>query len=174
MAKILYIIAHTDYQDKEFLDSKKELEGNTIEVASSEKTTAKGVLGGTCEPDLTTEDALAKISEYDAVVLVGGGGAEQYFEDRIVHDIIKKMNEAGKIVAAICISPKTLALTGILQGKKATVWDPGDRSVIKEVEAKGAQHSEEDVTVDGNIITANGPHAATAFGQAVKKALEEK
>ena len=173
MAKILFIIAHTDYQDKEFLDTKKELEGNIIEVASSEKSTAKGVLGGTYDPDLTTEEALKKADEYDAVVLIGGGGAEQYFNDAIVHDIIKKMNSAGKIIAAICISPKTLALTGILQGKRATVWDPGDKSVIKELEAKGAIYSGEAVTVDKNVITANGPSAATAFGQAIKKALGE-
>ncbi|RLE48195.1 DJ-1 family protein [Candidatus Woesearchaeota archaeon] len=173
MAKILFIIAHRDYQDKEFLDTKKELEGNTIEVASSEKTTAKGVLGGTYTPDLTTKEALENVDEYDAMVLVGGGGAQQYFEDETVHKIIKRMNSAGKIVAAICISPKTLALTGILRGKKATVWDPGDRSVIKEIEEKGAIYTGENVTVDGNIITANGPHAATEFGKTIKKKLEK-
>ena len=36
--------------------------------------------------------------------------------------LAKKFYRAGKITAAICVSPKILALAGILDGKRATAW----------------------------------------------------
>ena len=172
MIKILFIIAHENYQDKEFLDTKKELEGNFIEIASSEKTEAKGVFGGICQPDLTTKEALQKINEYNAVILIGGGGAVQYFNDPIIHEILNKMNNSRKIIAAICISPVVLAQARLLRDREATVWN-GDGKQEEVLAAQGAKYVEKPVVVDTRIITANGPPAAKEFGKTIADMLKE-
>ncbi|MEK7136703.1 MAG: DJ-1/PfpI family protein, partial [Patescibacteria group bacterium] len=76
------------------------------------------------------------------------------------------------MLGAICIAPTILARAGVLRGKKATVWDPSTGSgqvalptpsqVLREC---GAQYTGEAVTVDGKIVTANGPAAAEEFGR---------
>ena len=63
------------------------------------------------------------------------------------------------------ITNKTLSLHEI-RGKKATVWDSeGAQATI--LEQEGAEYTGEPVTIDGKIVTANGPAAAEEFGQAL-------
>jgi len=104
------------------------------------------------------------------LVLVGGGGAKEYFEDKAVHDMAKKVDSEGKIVAAICIAPVILAKAGLLFGKNATVFPTGAPDLIH----KGAYYTEDSVTVDGNIITANGPKSSREFGKKIAEKLAEK
>ena len=86
---------------------------------------------------------------------------------------LKREVKQNKVLAAICISPIILTKAGVLKGKKATVWSsPLDKSWIKVLQESGqAIYQEEDVVVDGKIITANGPAAAGRFGQAIVEVL---
>jgi protease I len=81
--------------------------------------------------------------------------------------LAQAMNGQGKMVAAICIAPVILANAGLLKKKNATVFE----SEIAAIEAKGAVYSESGVTVDGNIITANGADQAKQFGLEICKFL---
>ena len=82
--------------------------------------------------------------------------------------------EKQKILAAICIAPAILAKAGVLEGKNATVWSSVlDKGPIKILEENGANYVEKDVVVDGNIITANGPQAASEFGRKIVEILKE-
>ena len=60
---------------------------------------------------------------FDAVIFVGGGGSEVYFDDPKAHNIARKAFKAKKLVCAICIAPSILAKAGLLEGRKATVWE---------------------------------------------------
>jgi protease I len=79
------------------------------------------------------------------------------------------MYEDGKVVGAICAAPVILAKAGLLKDKKATVY-PDHEYTLKQY---GAIYTGEAVTVDGNIITGNGPESSRAFGQAVAKQILE-
>jgi len=81
---------------------------------------------------------------------------------------IKSFYQAGKLVSAICIGPVSLAKANILSGKQVTGWVDEQGTQKNEIESAGATFTGEPVTIDGNIITANGPSAATAFGEAIK------
>jgi len=96
----------------------------------------------------------------DAVILPGGiPGATNLACSEEVAELVKKMNAAGKIVAAICAAPAAvLAPLGILDGKKATCY-PGCESDF----SGKTIHSKERVVVDGNIITSQGPGTALEF-----------
>ena len=167
MANVLIIIAHENFQDHEFRIPKEILKDNKITIASTETTPAKGVLGTEVTPDITIEKALEQIDEFDAVIFVGGAGAKNYFENKIVLEIAQK----AKIIAAICIAPIILANAGVLKGKKATVWDDGNKTQANLIESKGAEYIPEQVVVDQNVITANGPRAAEEFGRKIKDLL---
>ena len=168
MAKILMIVAPEGFRDEECFEPKKVFEQNEAEVAIASKGVkeAKGKLGKSIKVDLDISEV--EVADYDAVVFVGGPGAAEYFDDANALDIAKDAFEQGKVVAAICIAPSILANAGILAGKSATSY-PSEKENLK---AKGSVYTGEPVTVDGRIVTANGPAAAKDFGKMVLDALE--
>lgn len=107
----------------------------------------------------------------DAVILPGGlPGAANLAKSGDVSSLVKKMNAAGKIVAAICAAPAVvLAPLGILDGKKATCY-PGCESDF----SGKTVHSKERVVVDGNIITSQGPGTALEFALEIAARLVGK
>lgn len=168
MANILIIIAQHGFRDEEFDVPKRILEKkHHVEVASETRETAVGKLGMTYKPDLTIEEALSKIGSYDAVIFVGGPGAAHYFKNSTALSIASQAYNSGKLVAAICIAPSILANAGLLKNKKATSFP----SESDNLEMKGAKYTNEDVTVDGRIVTANGPLVARQFGEMLLRML---
>ncbi len=168
MAKVLFVIAHKDFRDEELLVPRHLLSEHDITIASTETTTARGSLGAELNPDITLEQALERINEFDAVIFVGGPGAKVYFDDSTAHNIARG---AKNVLAAICIAPMILANAGVLEGKRVTVWDDGRGTQIKYLESKGIGVIDQPVVIDGNIVTANSPSAARAFGSAIKDKL---
>jgi 4-methyl-5(b-hydroxyethyl)-thiazole monophosphate biosynthesis len=107
----------------------------------------------------------------DAVILPGGlPGATHLAKSEEVAELVKKMNAAGKIIAAICAAPAVvLAPLGILDGKKATCY-PGCESDF----SKTTVYSAERVVVDGNVITSQGPGTALEFALVIAAQLVGK
>lgn len=107
----------------------------------------------------------------DAVILPGGiPGATNLAKSEEVAELIKRMNETGKIIAAICAAPAVvLARLGILDGKKATCY-PGCETDF----SKTTVHSTERVVVDGNLITSQGPGTALEFARVISEKLVGK
>lgn len=161
--KALIIIAQEGYQDKEYEGTRKGLEagGYSIVVASSQPGPCTGKLGGTETAEMSMKDV--DLSQFGCVAFIGGPGAAVYAKHpdalRIAHEAVERDMPLG----AICIAPVILANAGVLRWKKATVWneDGQQRDVLEDA---GATFTGEDVTVDGKIVTGNGPAAAEKFG----------
>ena len=170
--KVLFNIAPKDFQDYEYSVPKKVLEEKGVDVVTvSTAGEARGAGGNTVDVDVLLDDAT---SEYDGIVLIGGGGAVVYFDNPKIHVLVKEFLNNNRIVAAICISPVILAKSGVLNGKKATVWSSiMDKSPIEMLEENGAIYVDEEVVTDGKIITANGPEAAENFGKKILEVLGE-
>lgn len=97
-----------------------------------------------------------KAEEYDGIILPGGNpGYKNLEKSREIIDIIKKMDEAKKLIAAICGSTSILAKIGLLDDKKATIY-PGMEKFIP-------HPRDERVVVDKNVITSQGPGTAIEF-----------
>ncbi len=155
-----------NFKDEEYFTPKSILEGNNIEVVTASlESEATSVAGKKQKVDVLLDQAT---TDYDAIVFIGGAGASVYFDNPKAHSLAKQFNSQGKVVAAICIAPSTLANAGVLNEKKATVFS----SEKDNLEQKGATYTGEDVTVDGNIITANGPGAAQEFGNKIVEKLK--
>lgn len=170
--KALIIIAFKDYQDHEYCPTKQALENAHTQVVttSSQAGLAQGIFGESVQINLTLDQI--NVADYDAIVFIGGGGALEYQDNNLAHQIAQQAIEQNKILAAICIAPTILAKAGVLQNKQATVWSSMvDKSTIDILEQNGAEFVNQDVVVDGNFITANGPDAAQKFGQKIVEAL---
>ena len=166
--KVVLIIAHENFRDEEFLMPKEVLKKNGVEVtvASSSLGPAKGMLGAVVEPDTLIDDI--NVSDYDAVVFIGGSGSSEYFDSPVAHSIAREAASSGKLLGAICIAPSTLANASLLEGKKATSYQSEEGNL----KSKGAVFTGSGVESDGNIITADGPSSAEPFGQALVEALK--
>jgi protease I len=164
MPKALVIIAKFGYQDLEYSLTRKGLEstGYEITVASTAAGTCRGKLGGKEEATIALLDVDA--ADFDKVAFIGGPGAAPLADDEDAKRVAREALAGGKKLGAICIAPTILARAGILRGKKATVWDSGGEQAAL-LESEGALYTGEEVTVDGNIVTANGPSAAEEFGE---------
>ncbi|MEE8400718.1 MAG: DJ-1/PfpI family protein [Candidatus Hydrothermarchaeaceae archaeon] len=167
--KAVLIIAHENFRDEEFLMPKEILERSGVEVtvASSSLGPARGMLGAVVEPDMLIGDI--NVSDYDAVVFIGGGGAREYFDSPSAHSVAKEAASSGKVLGAICIAPSILANAGILEGIKATSFPSEEGNLT----ANGANFTGASVEIDGKIITADGPSSAEKFGQALVDVLSK-
>jgi protease I len=166
--KILMIVAPENYRDEE-LNHPREVflqKGYDITIVSKDTQTARGSQGDTTPVDIDLPQV--KVDDYDAIVFVGGPGAESFFSDTKAHSIAQEATSAGKVLAAICIAPSILANAGVLNGKNATAF-PSEENNLKE---KGVNYTGEALTVDGKIVTASGPQAAKDFGNKIVELLE--
>lgn len=167
MTSTAMIIAYEGFRDEEYAEPKQILEkaGVSVTTASTQIGIAKGKLGMSTPVDILLKDL--NVSDYDAIVFIGGPGSYALFDDPIAQEIAKKAVAEQKILAAICASVSILANADLLRGVKATCF-AGESGNLKN---KGASYSPSGLEVDGKIITADGPANASKFGQAIVKAL---
>ena len=169
--KIVMIIGERMFEGTEFKEPKEifEREGAKIIVACStlSEATSMGFYSLIVKPNILINDI--KVKDFDAIIFIGGFGCAEYFDNPVAHNIAKQALDQDKILAAICMAPRILANAGILKGKKATCFP----NVREDIKAKGAIVTGEMVERDGNIITGNGPGAATKFGETIVSALSE-
>ncbi len=172
--KILIILAYQGYQDYEFETVKDYLEmfGAQIDIASTNLGTASGKLGGFASVDLLIQEV--EINNYNAVIFIGGPGAEELKNNQAVKHLAQLANRECELLAAICIAPVILANAGVLRNKRATVFVAEDyQHPAEELVNSGAEYIDNKIVVqDKNIITANGPQAAQDFVELITKQLK--
>jgi len=168
--KILVAIAPERYRDEE-LDEPLALfkmNGITYNIASTRTGTCTGMLGGKTKAMLSFDQV--DPNAYDALVIIGGAGSPTYlWGNRDLARLVTSFAAGTKLVAAICLAPVVLAQAGILAGKNATVFRTPES--VAEMKRGGCVPAATPLVVDGRVITADGPAAATAFGKAIVAAL---
>lgn len=98
------------------------------------------------------------IEEYSGAVIPGGlPGATNLQKNSHVIEIVKKMHDKEKLLAAICAGPIVLEEAGVIDDKNFTCY-PGFHKEI------GVGHYIDENTVkDKNVITGKGPALAIDF-----------
>lgn len=164
MQTALVIVAKEGFQDKELEGTLTGLleAGFEVTIASTEAGTCTGKLGGTVEAQIALRDVV--VSRFERIAFIGGPGAHALAGNFDALNVARAAAKTGMPVGAICVAPTILAAAGVLDGKKATVWDK-DGEQIALLQKHGATYTGEPVTVDGNIVTGNGPDAAEEFGK---------
>ncbi len=98
--------------------------------------------------DVTFSEALE--IEWDALILPGGRGPDRARRYREAVELVKKLVTSGVPTAAICHGPQLLISAGVLKGRRVT----GYWGIRDDLVNAGAMYVDEDVVVDGNLVTA--------------------
>jgi len=107
-------------------------------------------------PDAALDDIHPE--DFDAVVLPGGyPGFVHLGEDERVLTIVRRMDELGKYVAAICGAPSVLIKAGVVEGKKATIHPAGRKDLTDD------QYVDDRVVVSGKLVTSKAAGTAMEF-----------
>jgi len=107
-------------------------------------------------------------TSYDAIVLPGGlGGAETFAADPRVVALVKKQLASGALVAMICASPALVLPAAGVEGRRATCY-PALNSRLGD---KLTYVPDQNVVIDDNLLTSQGPGTAFDFALAIAKEL---
>jgi len=171
MQRVL-IIAADGFEQSELLEPKRLLveAGADVTLASLEPGEIRGWdhkdWGASVAVDRTVADVSAE--DYDALLLPGGQMNPDILRmEHKVIDLVRAFDAAQKPVAAICHAPWLLAEAGIIEGRSVTGWP----SIRTDLANAGAAVVDEEVVVDGNLITSRKPGDIPAFTGALLAAL---
>lgn len=172
-SKIL-ILATDGFEQSELFDPRDSLIGAraTVHLASPEKAPIQGMKhdekGATITPDLTLEEV--NPDDYDGLILPGGVANPDALRtyDKAI-EIIQSFDDAGKPIAAICHGPWLLVEADLVDGRTVTSWP----SLRTDLENAGATHVDEEVVIDGNLITSRNPGDIPAFVEAFRRAVTQ-
>lgn len=172
MQRIL-IIATDGFEQSELMEPKRLLEeaGAEVTVASLKPGEIKGWdqkdWGKSVAVDRTVADVSAE--DYDALLLPGGQMNPDILRtEHAVIDLVREFDASEKPIAAICHAPWLLAEADIIEGRSLTGWP----SIRTDLSNAGAAVVDEEVVVDGNLITSRKPADIPAFTQALMAALD--
>jgi protease I len=117
----------------------------------------------TVEMDVREADA----GDFDALLLPGGVANPDQL--RLSKEAIAFIGRfEGKPVAAICHGPWTLIDAGLAKGRRMTSWP----TLQQDLRNAGAQWIDQEVVVDGKLVTSRKPDDIPAFNQAFWRLLE--
>ncbi|CAG7570741.1 protease I [Barrientosiimonas humi] len=118
--------------------------------------------------DVDTVVGDASIDDYDALVLPGGvANPDALRTDPAAVAFVREFLLSGKPVAAICHAPWTLIEADVVQGKQLTSWP----SLETDLRNAGASWVDQEVVIDGNLITSRNPDDLPAFNEALLDAV---
>lgn len=119
---------------------------------------------GTFDVDRAVSDA--SVGEFDGLVLPGGTvNPDKLRLDKTAVSFVREFVVSGKPVAAICHGPWTLVEAGVAVGRRLTSYP----SIRTDLRNAGAHVVDEEVVVDGNLITSRSPSDLPAFCETVVK-----
>ena len=167
---IAFLVAPEGAEQVELTEPWKAVEqaGGTPELVSTEmgKVQAFNHLtpADTFEVDKSADSVSA--SDYAALVLPGGVANPDILRtnDAAVA-FAKSFFDAGKPVAVICHGPWTLIEADVVRGRTMTSWP----SVATDLRNAGADWVDEEVHVDGRLVSSRKPDDLPSFNRAVVK-----
>jgi len=121
---------------------------------------------------VVADKSVAEVSaaDFDAVIVPGGWAPDTLRQDERVLRLVREMDRAGKVVAAICHAGWVLCSADILRGRKVTCFPAIKDDMIH----AGADYVDAEVVVDGNLITSRVPTDLPAFCREIAQALVTK
>jgi len=114
--------------------------------------------------------ARANPDDFDALLLPGGVlNPDRLRLNRDAIQFVRGFTESGKPVAAICHGPWTLIDAGFVGGKTLTSWP----SLQNDLRNAGARWVDQEVVVDGKLVTSRKPDDIPAFNRRMIEVFAE-
>lgn len=168
--KRVLIFAGPEYEDLELWYPKLRLTeaGATVTVAGLGEPEYRGKRGYPIRVDGNVEQY--KAEDFDVVIIPGGYAPDYFRRSDHLLELVREMDAAGKVVAAICHAGWVPVSAGIVKGRTMTCY----HSIRDDVINAGAEYVDRPVVVDGNLISSRFPDDLPAFCQAIIEALSEE
>jgi len=169
--KRIAILVEEDFEDSELIVpmwGMKNAGAKVLIVGSGSQEIYQGKRGSVAIRVDTTADKV-KADDFAAIIIPGGRAPARMRKYKSMVDLVKKADEMGKIIAAVCHGPQLLAAAGIVKGRHLTSWP----SVAAELKAAGAEWVDEAVVRNGNLITSRKPADLPRFNKAIIEALRD-
>ena len=112
---------------------------------------------------------LALLGMPGVISFAGGFPDPETFPRDRISSLLREFVDAGKPVAAICHAGWTLIEAGAVQGKTMTSWP----SLRTDLENAGAHWVDEQVHVDGALVSSRKPDDLPAFCEQMVRAFAE-
>jgi protease I len=129
----------------------KEAGAQVVVVGSGTSRQYTGKPGTEATADRSAEQVSA--SEFDGVIIPGGYAPDHMRRHPRMVQLVREMDEQGKVVAAICHAGWMLASAEIVQGRTVTSFF----AIKDDLTHAGARWVDQEVVVDGNLITSRKP-----------------
>ncbi len=169
--KKIAILAEDGFEDSELIEplrAMKNAGAKVVIVGSGSKETYKGKSGSsTVRVDATADNIRAE--DFDAIIVPGGYATDKMCSNQSMVELVRKVYDLGKVVAAICHGPQLLISAEIVRGHRVTSWS----SVAVDLRNAGADWVDAPVVQDGNLITSRKPADLPRFNKAIIEALRD-
>jgi protease I len=171
--KRIAIIATDHFEEAELVTPRDELAkaGAQVKVYSTTSDPIQAVEGDTQPTQKVEVDGSFSdldVESVDAVVVPGGTvNADRIRVDEDAQSIVRDANDLDKVLAVICHGPWLLVSAGLAKGRTLTSYP----SLADDLRNAGATWVDDEVVVDGNLITSRNPDDLPAFVEAISEAL---
>lgn len=137
-------------------------DGSTELVTVGTRDELKCTFNFTVKPEKLISEI--SVDEFDAIAIPGGFEEAGFYVDGYsneVLDLIRKFNDAKKLIVSICVGALIIGKSGILQGRRATTYNLNNGLRQMQLQEMGAVIVNDPIVIDDNIITSYNP--STAF-----------
>jgi protease I len=159
--KTVAVLVTNLFEDSEYLqpaDAFRRAGHRIVHVGLKEDET---VWGKTSHTPVRIEQAVASVSadDFDALLIPGGYSPDKLRVDEDAVRFVRDFVMSGKPVFMICHGPQLLITARVLAGRRVT----GYASIVQDIINAGATYVDEEVVVDGNLISSRNPGDLPVF-----------
>jgi len=169
------ILVTDGFEQSEFTEPRTALEqqGAVTKVISANRGKVQGFhhdeKGDQFDVDLAFGEASSQ--DFDAVLLPGGVmNGDQIRIIPEAQNFVREMDEQGKPIAAICHGGWLLVSSGLAEGRTMTSWP----TLQDDIRNAGGNWVDQEVVVDGNLVTSRKPGDIPAFNAKLVDKLFER
>jgi protease I len=164
--KKVAILATDGFEQVELTEPRKALDaaGAQTQVVSPKADKIRGWKFTNWGDEVKVDVALANANpdDFDALLIPGGVmNPDTLRMNEKAVDFASSFFEAGKPVASICHGPWMVIETGAAEGRRIASWP----SLRTDLENAGAEWVDQEVCVDGNLVTSRKPEDIPAFNR---------
>lgn len=164
--KKVAILVRDGFEQIELTDPREKLEAEGAEtfIVSPSDDKVHGWKHTVWGDEFTVDQKLeeADADQYDALLLPGGVmNPDKLRRNENAQEFVKSFFDSDKPVAVICHAGWMLVDTGIAKGRKLTSY----HTIQNDMKNAGANWVDQEVVVDGNLVTSRNPRDLEAFNR---------
>ena len=175
VGKKVAMLVGDGFEQVEMTGPKKALEeaGAQVDIVSFQRETVRGWKSKEWGDEFRVDRFLpdANVADYDALVLPGGViNADKMRGIPEARELVRAFLDDDKPIAAICHAPWLLIDADVVVGRRLTSWP----TLEKDLENAGADWVDDEVVVDGRLVTSRKPDDIPAFNEAMIRLFRGK